>query len=104
MTRSCRNIPCSLPLPSRRSLLGGLASASLLPGLSAMSLSSSSLAAEADPAKPAVMTGAAYLQSVGFAPLAGKRVGLITNQTGRVGEHHLADLIAKAEGVRLTAI
>ena len=69
-----------------------------------MSLSSSSLAAEADPGKPAVMTGAAYLQSVGFAPLAGKRVGLITNQTGLVGEHHLADLIAKAEGVRLTAI
>ena len=34
-----------------------------------MSLSSSSLAAEADPAKPAVMTGAAYLHSVGFAPL-----------------------------------
>jgi len=69
-----------------------------------MSISTSSLAAEADPAKADVTTGARYLQSVGFAPLAGKRVGLITNQTGRVGEHHLADLIAKAEGVRLTAI
>lgn len=36
--------------------------------------------------------------------LAGKRVGLITNQTGRVGNRHLVDLIAEAKNIQLTAI
>jgi uncharacterized protein YbbC (DUF1343 family) len=51
-----------------------------------------------------VVTGAEALARAGFAALAGKRVGLIANQTGRVGTEHLADLLAKAPNVKLTAI
>ena len=51
-----------------------------------------------------VRTGADVLAASGFAALKGKRVGLITNQTGRVGGAHLADLIATAPGVTLAAI
>ena len=51
-----------------------------------------------------VRTGADELVSTGFAALKGKRVGLITNQTGRVGGEHLADLLAKAPGAKLAAI
>lgn len=40
----------------------------------------------------------------GFAALAGKRVGLITNQTGLVGGEHLADALVKAPDVKLVAI
>ena len=51
-----------------------------------------------------VATGAEALVRSGYAALAGKRVGLITNQTGRVGGEHLADLLAKAPNVKLVAI
>ncbi len=51
-----------------------------------------------------VVTGAAVLVAQGMKPLTGKRVGLITNQTGRVGGEHIADLISKAPGVKLAAI
>jgi uncharacterized protein YbbC (DUF1343 family) len=51
-----------------------------------------------------IETGAEILVRSGFAALAGKRVGLIANQTGRVGDEHLADLLSKAPGVKLTAI
>jgi len=51
-----------------------------------------------------IATGAEVLVETGFAVLAGKRVGLVTNQTGRIGTAHLADLVAKAANVRLTAI
>ena len=51
-----------------------------------------------------VAAGADVLAASNFAELAGQRVGLITNQTGRVGEAHLADLLSKAAGVRLAAI
>ena len=51
-----------------------------------------------------IATGADVLVRSGFAALDGKRVGLITNQTGRVGDRHLADLIAEAANVQLTAI
>ena len=53
---------------------------------------------------PPVTTGAEALAASGFAALAGKRVGLITNQTGRVGAEHLADLLSTAADVKLTAI
>jgi uncharacterized protein YbbC (DUF1343 family) len=56
------------------------------------------------PAPGPVVTGAEALARSGFAALAGKRVGLITNQTGRVGGEHLADLLARAPGVKLVAI
>jgi uncharacterized protein YbbC (DUF1343 family) len=52
----------------------------------------------------AVASGADMLAASGFANLAGKRVGLITNQTGLVGDVHLADLLRAAAGVKLTAI
>jgi uncharacterized protein YbbC (DUF1343 family) len=51
-----------------------------------------------------VATGAEVLVQSGFALLAGKRVGLITNQTGRVGAEHLADLMSKAANMKLAAI
>ncbi|HEY1243840.1 MAG TPA: DUF1343 domain-containing protein [Hyphomicrobiaceae bacterium] len=51
-----------------------------------------------------IVTGAEVLARSGFAALAGKRVGLITNQTGRVGAEHLADLLATAPNLKLAAI
>ena len=60
--------------------------------------------AEPHAASPAVLTGAASLAAGAFTPLAGKRVGLITNHTGRVGSDHLADLMSKAGNLKLTAI
>ena len=51
-----------------------------------------------------VITGAAALARDNFKALAGRRLGLITNQTGRVGEAHLADLLANARGIRLVAL
>ena len=53
---------------------------------------------------PLVVTGAEVLAASRFATLAGKRVGLITNQTGLVGDQHLADLLSKAPNVKLAAI
>jgi uncharacterized protein YbbC (DUF1343 family) len=52
----------------------------------------------------AVVTGAERLAAAAFAPLDRKRVGLITNQTGRVGAAHVADLLSSARGPRLAAI
>jgi uncharacterized protein YbbC (DUF1343 family) len=51
-----------------------------------------------------IVTGAEALARTGFAALAGKRVGLIANQTGRVGAEHLADLLATAPNLKLVAI
>lgn len=51
-----------------------------------------------------VATGAEMLVDSGFAMLRNKRVGLITNQTGLVGDRHLVDLLAEAPDVELTAI
>jgi uncharacterized protein YbbC (DUF1343 family) len=58
------------------------------------------------PAPPSgpVATGAEALVRSGYAALAGRRVGLITNQTGLVDGRHLADLLAKAPNVKLAAI
>ena len=56
------------------------------------------------PVQGTVQTGAAVLATNGFKLLPGQRVGLITNQTGRVGVTHLADLLHAAPGVRLAAI
>jgi uncharacterized protein YbbC (DUF1343 family) len=51
-----------------------------------------------------VRTGAHVLHDSGYRLLAGKRVGLITNQTGRVGDAHLIDLLQREKTVRLTAL
>ena len=53
---------------------------------------------------PRVMTGAELLVETNFSILAGKRVGLIVNQTATVGSTHLADLIRGAENLTLTAL
>jgi uncharacterized protein YbbC (DUF1343 family)/CubicO group peptidase (beta-lactamase class C family) len=54
---------------------------------------------------PKVLTGADVLAARKFAPLSGKRVGLITNHTGldAVGRRTI-DLLARAPGVKLRAI
>jgi uncharacterized protein YbbC (DUF1343 family) len=61
--------------------------------------------ADIPPARSQILIGAEALIDDGYAALAGKRVGLIANQTTRVvGGEHLADLLARAPGVKLTAI
>jgi uncharacterized protein YbbC (DUF1343 family) len=51
-----------------------------------------------------VVTGAEVLAASGFSALAGKRVGLIANQTTLVGGEHLADVLSRAPNVKLAAI
>ena len=51
-------------------------------------------------ATAAIVTGAERLAAAAFAPLDRRRVGLITNQTGRVGAAHVADLLSSARGPR----
>jgi len=57
------------------------------------------------PAAARVRTGVEVLEAQNFAPLNGKRVGLITNHTGLTPDYRRAiDLLHKAPGVRLAAI
>ena len=51
-----------------------------------------------------VTVGAEVLATARFAALAGKRVGLITNQTGLIGSQHLADVLSQEGNLKLTAI
>ena len=51
-----------------------------------------------------VTTGAMSLAASKFTLLQGKRVGLVTNHTGRVGVAHLADLMRRSGVLKLTAI
>lgn len=51
-----------------------------------------------------VKTGAEVLLARGLGPLRGKRVGLITNQTGTVGGEHLVDVLARTKDTKLVAI
>src|SRR4029450_12253870 len=63
-------------------------------------------AADARPPRARVTrTGLDQLAAQGFAPLAGRSVGLVTNQTGvdAQGRRNI-DLLARAPGVRLRAI
>jgi uncharacterized protein YbbC (DUF1343 family) len=66
-------------------------------------MASPSLSQSSGPSQP-VTTGAEALVASQFAAVAGKRVGLVTNQTGRVRANHLADLLSKAPNVKLAAI
>ncbi len=66
-------------------------------------MAETSLSQALAPPQP-VATGADRLAASGFAALAGKRVGLITNQTGRVGDEHLADALSRAPNLKLAAI
>lgn len=81
-------------VPDRRQVCAGL-----MAGPAAMATSVLQCSA-----RGAVVTGASAWAADGFSALRGKRVGLITNQTGRVGDAHVVDLIAAAPNVRLTAI
>lgn len=56
------------------------------------------------PAPVTVRTGADVLAADGFQPLAGLRVGLIANQTSRVGDRFLLDLLHEAANVDLAAV
>jgi uncharacterized protein YbbC (DUF1343 family) len=51
-----------------------------------------------------VATGADRLAADGFTLLRGKRVGLITNHTGRIGNRRLVDAMAAAPGMMLAAV
>ncbi len=52
-----------------------------------------------------VLSGLDVLRRDGFAKLAGKRVGLVTNHTGRTLDGaHVIDLLAAAPGVKLAAL
>jgi len=55
--------------------------------------------------QPQVLTGIDVLEDDAFAPLIGKKVGLLTNQTGRdAAGRRSVDLLANAEGIHLAAI
>ncbi|MFU8860224.1 MAG: exo-beta-N-acetylmuramidase NamZ domain-containing protein [Cyclonatronaceae bacterium] len=56
------------------------------------------------PEVPVVTIGAKILADSGFAGLHGKRVGLITNHTSMIGEHHLADLMHANTDILLVAL
>ncbi|MFQ5723731.1 MAG: exo-beta-N-acetylmuramidase NamZ domain-containing protein, partial [Terriglobia bacterium] len=57
------------------------------------------------PSAAEVRLGVEVLAERGFGPLRGKRVGLITNQTGRTREgRRTVDVLAEAEGVELVAL
>jgi uncharacterized protein YbbC (DUF1343 family) len=83
--------------------LNGFAVALLLAGFGAIAAAGPSLSQAPTP-RPSITTGAEVLAASGYAALAGKRIGLITNHTGRVGGEHLADLLSKAPNVKLAAI
>lgn len=51
-----------------------------------------------------VKTGAELLIERNLAPLNRKRIGLITNPTGTVGNEHLVDVLARSKQVRLVAV
>jgi uncharacterized protein YbbC (DUF1343 family)/CubicO group peptidase (beta-lactamase class C family) len=57
------------------------------------------------PSSPAVLAGVDVLARDGFAPLKGRRVGLVTNHTGRARDGATTiDLLHKAPGVQLVAL
>ncbi len=63
------------------------------------------LAGGSQPSGARVRVGIDVLEEQGFAPLRGKRVGLITNQTGRTSDgRRTVDVLAAAEGVKLVAL
>jgi uncharacterized protein YbbC (DUF1343 family) len=51
-----------------------------------------------------VMTGATIAAASNWSQFSGQRVGLITNQTGRVGSEHLVDALTRAPNVKLVAL
>jgi uncharacterized protein YbbC (DUF1343 family) len=81
------------PIPIRQSLTSGL-------GLRAYEAQAVVVASQ-----PRVRSGLDVLAEQRFAPLAGQRIGLVTNQTGRDAlGRRTVDLLATTAGVRLRAI
>jgi uncharacterized protein YbbC (DUF1343 family) len=77
-----------------------LCCARLLPGLLVLLLMFC-----AAPARAAVQLGIDRLESMNFEPLKGKRVGLITNQTGIDSKgKRTREVLSKAKGVKLVAL
>jgi uncharacterized protein YbbC (DUF1343 family) len=75
-----------------------------LPLLAAVALAAAAIPATAEP-PPAVRAGVDVLAAEGFARLKGRRVGLVTNHTGRAADGTpTIDLLAKADGVKLVAL
>ena len=82
---------------TRRGLLGFLFAPLCTPVMSVPSRTQTHLSQR-------VTVGAEVLATARFAALAGKRVGLITNQTGLIGSQHLADVLSQEGNLKLTAI
>ena len=82
------------------------AAAELLAGIARLNANSARAAGNANPVADAqVLTGIDVLERDGFKPLAGLRIGLVTNQTGRDrGGRSTIDLLFKAPGVKLVAL
>lgn len=97
-----RRHPSNGIAPNRRELVRTMGAAALA-GIGGIMPERVAAAARAATG-PVVRTGAEIAAQSGFAALAGRRVGLVTNHTGMVGEQHLADLLAAARGVKLAAI
>ncbi|MGD9806765.1 MAG: exo-beta-N-acetylmuramidase NamZ domain-containing protein [Hyphomicrobiaceae bacterium] len=84
--------------PTRRTFIAGVVAAT------GPSLMGNSATGEGSDRKAPVLTGADRLAADNFSMLRSKRVGLITNHTGRVGAERLIDVMARAEGISLAAI
>lgn len=68
-------------------------------------LVAAAILAAAPPARASILAGLDVLEREDFAPLAGKRVGLITNQTARDGGGHSAiDVLFASKRLRLVAL
>ena len=87
-----------------RTLRMRFAIAAMLGMVCVSAMAGTSLSQTSGPPQPVIATGAEMLAASRFAAVAGKRVGLVTNHTGRVDGEHLADLLSKAPNVKLTAI
>ncbi len=72
-------------------------------GASALSACSTSVAAQAS-VGTGVATGASVAAAGNWSLFNGQRVGLITNQTGRVGAEHLVDALMRAPDMKLVAL
>src|SRR5260221_90473 len=81
------------------------AAAELLAGVARLNSNSARAAANETAADAQVLTGIDVLERDGFKQLAGLRIGLVTNQTGRdrAGRSTI-DILFKAPGVKLSAL
>jgi uncharacterized protein YbbC (DUF1343 family) len=82
----------------------GINRRAVLTGLTALGAAAMSTPPTSAAPSDGVKTGAMVAAAAGFAVFANRRIGLITNQTGRIGTTHLVDRLATTPGVRLTAI